>query len=194
MPTKSGVLEQLGETALILPDRINRALAANDRIKYFMTVLQAARDHAAHPDTASSPLQTEREASGVDDVSLDAVVAGSTHEDEHALHIPQASVIHQFRVRQNPPVNRLVQVHHPVVSSMVALNGRSRCSRVFGSKLFTDCSLLPNHAHCASRRGDGSSEAPRLSHRQAEFAGGLFLRAVQRDEPINPFGRMEPER
>ena len=93
MPVKADVLEQLGETALILPDLVNRALTANDRIKYYLTLLQAARDHAAHPNVTSS-LQAEREASGVDDPRLDGVVAGSALENEHQLHIPHARLIH----------------------------------------------------------------------------------------------------
>jgi len=40
----------------------------------------------------------------------------------------------------SPPVNRLVQVRYPVVSSMVCLNRRRRCYLVFGRKLFTNCS------------------------------------------------------
>jgi len=98
MPAKIDVLEQLGETTLLLPDLINRALAANDRIKYCLTLLQSARDHAEHPDRAAPSLQTEREASGVDDSSLDAVVAASTREREQGLHIPHATRVHALIV------------------------------------------------------------------------------------------------
>ena len=98
MPAKTEVLEELGESALILPALINRGLAANDRIKYFLTLLQSARDHAEHPDRASPSLQTEREASGVDDVAFDTVVAGSTRDGEQRLHIPHASRIHTLIV------------------------------------------------------------------------------------------------
>ena len=98
MPAKAEVLEQLGEVALILPALINRGLAANDRIKYFLTLLQSARDHAEHPDRASPSLQTEREASGVDDVTFDEVVAGSTRDGEQRLRIPHASRIHTLIV------------------------------------------------------------------------------------------------
>jgi uncharacterized protein Yka (UPF0111/DUF47 family) len=69
-------------------------LAANDRTKYFLTLLQSARDHAEHPERAVASLQAEREASGVDEVFLDAVVAGSTRESEQGLLIPHAPRIH----------------------------------------------------------------------------------------------------
>jgi uncharacterized protein Yka (UPF0111/DUF47 family) len=98
MPAKIDVLEQLGETTLLLPDLINQALAANDRIKYCLTLLQSAREHAEHPDRAALSLQTEREASGVDDSSLDAVVAASTREGEQRLHIPHATRVHTLIV------------------------------------------------------------------------------------------------
>jgi hypothetical protein len=39
---KLEVIEQLGETGLLLPELINRGLAANDRLKYYLTLLQAA--------------------------------------------------------------------------------------------------------------------------------------------------------
>jgi hypothetical protein len=98
MTAKTDVLEQLGETALILPDLINQALAANDRIKYCLTLLQSAREHADHPDRAAPSLQAEREASGVDDRSLDTVAAGSTRERDHQLHIPHATRVHALIV------------------------------------------------------------------------------------------------
>ena len=95
MSTKTDVLEQLGETAIVLPALINQALAANDRIKYFLTLLQSAREHAQHPQYAVASLQTEREACGVDDMSLDAVSAESTCENHNVLFVPQSTRIHE---------------------------------------------------------------------------------------------------
>jgi uncharacterized protein Yka (UPF0111/DUF47 family) len=93
MPVKTDVLNQLGETELVLPDLVNRALVANDQVKYYLTLLQAARDRAVHPDLAASSLRAEREASGVDDASLDTVVADSVRDGDQ-LHVPRSSVIH----------------------------------------------------------------------------------------------------
>ena len=98
MPVKAEVLEQLGESALILPDLINRGLAANDRIKYLLTLLQSARDHAEHPGRLAPSLHAEREASGVDDASFDAVIAGSVRDADLGLSIPQASHLHTLIV------------------------------------------------------------------------------------------------
>jgi hypothetical protein len=49
MPAKTDILENLGETALLLPQLINEALTADDRVKYWLTLFQSARDHADHP-------------------------------------------------------------------------------------------------------------------------------------------------
>jgi len=40
---KQQIIDSLGEQQLLLPSRVNSALAANDRAKYLLTLLQAAR-------------------------------------------------------------------------------------------------------------------------------------------------------
>jgi uncharacterized protein Yka (UPF0111/DUF47 family) len=97
MSAKTEILEELGESALLLPQLINRALAANDRIKYFLTLFQSARDHADHPNAQAPSLQRERVASGVDDALFDAVVS-STTRDGALLHMPQAARLHALVV------------------------------------------------------------------------------------------------
>ena len=44
MTEKRTIIEELGEDGLLLPVLINRALTANDRSKYFFSLLQTARD------------------------------------------------------------------------------------------------------------------------------------------------------
>ncbi len=46
---KSLALASLGQRGLLLPVWVKAALAANDRLKLYLTVLQAASAHAAHP-------------------------------------------------------------------------------------------------------------------------------------------------
>jgi uncharacterized protein Yka (UPF0111/DUF47 family) len=95
MTTKSGVIEQLGEDALLLPDVINDGLSANDRLKYYLTLLQAARAHAEQPERLGSTLRPEREASGVSDEALDDVVAGSRRAGGDVLAVPAAGRLRQ---------------------------------------------------------------------------------------------------
>jgi len=93
MTEKSHIVEALGERGLVLPALVNRALAANDRSKYRFTLLQTARTHADHPESPISPLRREREASGVEDPNLDAVVAASAKLNGDDYRIPGARQI-----------------------------------------------------------------------------------------------------
>jgi uncharacterized protein Yka (UPF0111/DUF47 family) len=90
---KSGIVEHLGEAALLQPELVNEALAANDRLKYRFTLLQAARAHAEDPGQPYSDLHREREAAGITDLDLDGVVAAS-HRDDGAYLIPGAERLH----------------------------------------------------------------------------------------------------
>lgn len=56
MAEKREILHELGEDELLLPTLLNSALKANDRIKYYFTLLQAAKNHADNPDQSHSNL------------------------------------------------------------------------------------------------------------------------------------------
>src|SRR5215470_12603884 len=43
MPGKVAIIEQIGERGLLLPELIARGLVANDRVNYFLTLLQSAQ-------------------------------------------------------------------------------------------------------------------------------------------------------
>src|ERR1700680_2723400 len=63
---KSQVLEAIGETDLKHPIQVNAALAANDRLKYYFSLLQMAIAHAEPPQQQSSTLRRERLSCGID--------------------------------------------------------------------------------------------------------------------------------
>ena len=85
MPAKIDILENLGETALLLPQLINQALTANDRVKYWLTLFQSARDHADHPTMDVPSLQREREAAGAVSVRGWGRFRGAErHDDSHS--------------------------------------------------------------------------------------------------------------
>jgi hypothetical protein len=90
---KTGIIDELGEPALLRPGQVNEALAANDRLKYRFTLLQAAHAHALERDAPCPDLRVEREAAGVDDAELDGVVATSRLEDGQCV-LPGAARIH----------------------------------------------------------------------------------------------------
>jgi hypothetical protein len=75
---KSEILEQLGQTDILLPSRITEGLAANDRIKARLSVLQAAARHARNPDGIRFDLTDECRAVGIDPVPLEMLVNRSS--------------------------------------------------------------------------------------------------------------------
>lgn len=62
---KSLALASLGQRGLLLPVWVKAALAANDRLKLYLTVLQAASAHAAHPNHDPLDLTQELVAAGL---------------------------------------------------------------------------------------------------------------------------------
>ncbi len=96
MPTKVRIIEQIGAKALLLPELISRGLAANDRLKYYLALLQLAAAHAASPAQALSNLREEREASGCDDPALDDVVRESRSVTPGVYVIPCSAHIFEL--------------------------------------------------------------------------------------------------
>ena len=92
-PTKAGIIENIGESGVLLPDLILRALAAGDRLKYYLTLLQSAYAHAHAADRPAPDLRVQREASGVDDPSLDRLIESSVERDAETVYVPGACAI-----------------------------------------------------------------------------------------------------
>ncbi|HVM65732.1 MAG TPA: hypothetical protein VMU14_12785 [Acidimicrobiales bacterium] len=92
---KHDVVEELGQRTLLLPDLVNRGLAANGRAKYLLSLLQAARARADAPSQPFSALREERLAAGVAVPELDEVVAGSSRLGPDRYRIPGARGIHR---------------------------------------------------------------------------------------------------
>jgi uncharacterized protein Yka (UPF0111/DUF47 family) len=89
MTEKSKIAEVLEERSLLLPDLIDRALAANARVKFAFTWLQAARAQAEAPGAPLPDLAAERRAAGIGDASLDAGCAAAHRNGEYYV-IPGA--------------------------------------------------------------------------------------------------------
>jgi hypothetical protein len=90
MVEKAEIVRQLGERALLLPALIEAALAANDRLKIRLTLLQEAAAHAADPGRAGDALEAERRAVGLDDPALAALVSGARALDDSCFLAPGA--------------------------------------------------------------------------------------------------------
>jgi len=91
MTTKQGIIGSLGEKQLLLPGLVQSGLAANDRVKYYFTLLQLAMEQCVQPAANPPDLAREREASGVSDTEFDGVIAASHSLAGGRCHIPGAA-------------------------------------------------------------------------------------------------------
>lgn len=71
---KSEIVEELGQSDLLLPTRIAAGLAANDRVKARLSVLQAAARHAQVPNGAPFDLTEECRSAGIDPLAMENLV------------------------------------------------------------------------------------------------------------------------
>ena len=74
---KARIVEQLGETAVLMPGRIAEGLAANDRAKVRMSALQALAKQAAHPKHDPEDLSAECAAAGIDASEIHSILAAA---------------------------------------------------------------------------------------------------------------------
>jgi hypothetical protein len=88
MTAKIGIIERLGEKAVLLPSLIGEALAANDRIKLRLSLLQEAALQAETPKRAARQFAVEQRAAGLGESSLDALVAGARRVGTARLFVP----------------------------------------------------------------------------------------------------------
>jgi uncharacterized protein Yka (UPF0111/DUF47 family) len=93
MVAKREIIQELGQSDLLLPDRIAASLTANDRAKYFFALLQMARANAERPMVPALDLKTERLESRVEDSWLDDVVAAARIGGEADLVVPRGQEI-----------------------------------------------------------------------------------------------------
>jgi len=110
---KSGIIHELGEEPLLLPKLISEALTANDAAKYFLALIQAARNHADRPDDSFSDLRGERETSGIGEKEFDAVVSSSRRLPDDSYEIPRAGIM----------ADRVVQLTNQMIAPLRAAGG-----------------------------------------------------------------------
>ena len=88
MLTKQSIVAALGEQALALPRLVNEGLAANDRFKYRLSLLQLARRHAEAPNAPIGDLRPERVAAQIEDTRLDELPAACTRSAVETYRLP----------------------------------------------------------------------------------------------------------
>ena len=97
MPGKEKIVEELGD--LLLPNLVNSGLVANDRAKYLMTLLQASREHADHPDAGFMNLKQERTDCGIKESAFDSLVQQSGKVGDGTYRIPGIGGVHAALVQ-----------------------------------------------------------------------------------------------
>jgi len=88
---KSEAVASLGQRRLLLPGWVKAALRANDRLKVYLTVLQAASTHASHLEHELPDLAKEIDATGIDARWLHAVPAAARqlNDDLQVVELPR---------------------------------------------------------------------------------------------------------
>jgi len=88
MTEKKEIIRELGEKEILLPALVNAALLANDRVKYYFTLIQSAVNHAENPEEEQSNLRAERELAEIDNFQLDSVVHDTVKAGPAAYDLP----------------------------------------------------------------------------------------------------------
>lgn len=90
MVAKTRIIDELGQGELLLPELLGRALAANDRLKLCLALLQAAESHADHPEQPP-PSFAGQAMAGIGETGIERLVVESRREADGGLHIPGAA-------------------------------------------------------------------------------------------------------
>jgi uncharacterized protein Yka (UPF0111/DUF47 family) len=153
MSEKTRIVAALGVRRLLLPALLNRALEANDRAKYILTLLQSAKAHADFPEEAFSGLRTERLACGITDSSYDDIIAGATRTGADTYVVPQArrlcSVLHDELLAMIAPFEATEEKKpEHFEQRLQALSGMSWCGdddSITGAAIISLASGQPAH-------------------------------------------------
>jgi phosphate-selective porin len=145
-----------------LPQRLNAGLAANDRLKYYLTLLQAAKTRAQQPHQEVPDLRSEREASGIADSAFDDIVAASHLDSDGRIRIPGAQRIRGLLL------DALREMLEPLrVAATVGISTRTPID-AYASRLdaltahllpLVDDRLLPANIDALTRLGDGDRDS-----------------------------------
>jgi uncharacterized protein Yka (UPF0111/DUF47 family) len=143
MAGKTTIVDELGERELLLPELINEALAANDRAKYFMTLLQTARHWADDPGNGASNLKQERLACGVSVSDYDTVVERSRKLGPNVYEIPESAHIETEIVDNIRRMLAPLQVEEAIPSVNVTEYERRLASLTQDNELPAENQMLP---------------------------------------------------
>ncbi len=93
MTAKIEIVRELGEQALLLPALLADALAANDRLKLRLTLLQEAVAHSRHAEEAPRSFAAERRGAGLADPQYDTTISGARSLPGGRILVPGAKTL-----------------------------------------------------------------------------------------------------
>jgi uncharacterized protein Yka (UPF0111/DUF47 family) len=154
-------VEALGESALLLPSKLQEALAANDRLKLAFTLLQAAERHADRPAESLQDLSAELKAVGLDP-TLGSLVRASRRETDGSLSIPGAAHLRSIMVADlaemrsplmiagDSDAQRLLEREQALTLALPRFDG----DRVPPGLIGTLTAIQPQRAEAGAKRAD----------------------------------------
>ena len=102
---KEQAVASLGQQSLLLPAWVKAALAANDRLKLYLTLLQSAAQHAAAPDTAVPDWGRELAHAGLQDAAWLPELVKSAYFDDGRMVMRHQD---KLRARQSTTPNTAI--------------------------------------------------------------------------------------
>jgi hypothetical protein len=90
---KSEIVAQLGRSDLLLPSLIAKGLAANDRVKVRLSILQAAARHAREGEAIAFEFAEECRAAGIEPAPMQTLVEQAVSRGEGRLSAPGLSAL-----------------------------------------------------------------------------------------------------
>ena len=88
MATKNKILFDLGEKRIVLPELLKEGLIANDRVKYYFTLLQNSKSKILNLKDMTKDLLEERERLKIDKVAYDDILDNCSLVQENTIYIP----------------------------------------------------------------------------------------------------------
>jgi uncharacterized protein Yka (UPF0111/DUF47 family) len=110
---KSRIVEQLGQTDVLLPSLIAEGLSANDRVKVRLSALQAAAEHARAPDDNPIELEDECRAARLDPAAIRSLVTNAHSAANGRIAAPGLADLNAAIVEDVKSMIRAVAVRAP---------------------------------------------------------------------------------
>jgi hypothetical protein len=160
-PTRVPPMGRSAAASPLLPDPIDRGLAADDRLTYYVTLLKMAAVHAQQPNVSMSNLHDAREANGVEDQSFDEIVEGSRSLAPELYLIPRASRVVELMVadlREMADALSAAARNNPEFTDRLTAYMERVAGRIAGMPRFDDDRVSAREIDALTRRANNGDD------------------------------------